>query len=601
MFRRVTEGLNKSGGGIDYASKEGRTKLRGSILQTIAERKLKKHPDYKLLVQFFPNKLAKYRKMFEKLTGTREGQQKLTDFYNKRFAKKSERLPNIPTEKKLSVVPKKKVDVQSYTAFKGGKKVATGPGAVGPINEKSVFISARDRLNKSAVTKLPPLAVIPISEMHKHLMKDVKYRDKFKRGGSHKAIISAYNELIGRVGGKGWTQTHIDPKTNKPLSRTLKTTHNYRGGLPSLASKNQSPSIASKKQEKSMFISAKDSLLKGSNEPTRKGSNTPIVEGSRPSVSTEVRRPRSPLSTTPVGEKKAVGEVKPVKSAEPSLVSRIKTHTTNPPITKDLKEMYRQLGRRGVKVPEGISHSNLIKLYTKHYPTTGSRSRMSVTPVVERTGVTSPVPTGEGEKKNKSMFISAKDSLLKSVLTTEDREDLKQKQFALPKKAEDKEEKGESGNYPIPDLSHARNALAMVARYGSSAEQAKVRAAVYKKYPELDKRKDVEKASPKPDPLSVGPIGQDEVNKGKKIEPNPSPFIVGPIGEKEEEEEQKKSLDPALAARQNMKPMSTLGAMGGPVLGQVGFHNTTIGANFSKSENITFDEKTLRVLKRPNR
>ena len=62
-----------------------------------------------------------------------------------------------------------------------------------------------------------------------------------------------------------------------------------------------------------------------------------------------------------------------------------------------------------------------------------------------------------------------------------------------------------------------------------------------------------------------------------------------------------KSLDPALAARQNMKPMSTLGAMGGPVLGQVGFHNTAIEANFSKSDNITFDEKTLRVLKRPNR
>ena len=62
-----------------------------------------------------------------------------------------------------------------------------------------------------------------------------------------------------------------------------------------------------------------------------------------------------------------------------------------------------------------------------------------------------------------------------------------------------------------------------------------------------------------------------------------------------------KSLDPALAAHMNMKPMSTLGAMGSPVLGQVGFHNTTIGANFSKGHALSFDEKTLRVLKRPNR
>jgi hypothetical protein len=41
--------------------------------------------------------------------------------------------------------------------------------------------------------------------------------------------------------------------------------------------------------------------------------------------------------------------------------------------------------------------------------------------------------------------------------------------------------------YPIPDESHARNALSRVSQHGSPALQAKVRAAVHKKYPGIGK------------------------------------------------------------------------------------------------------------------
>ena len=41
------------------------------------------------------------------------------------------------------------------------------------------------------------------------------------------------------------------------------------------------------------------------------------------------------------------------------------------------------------------------------------------------------------------------------------------------------------GAYPIPDIAHARNALARVAANGTPAEQAAVKAAVYAKYPQL--------------------------------------------------------------------------------------------------------------------
>jgi hypothetical protein len=45
----------------------------------------------------------------------------------------------------------------------------------------------------------------------------------------------------------------------------------------------------------------------------------------------------------------------------------------------------------------------------------------------------------------------------------------------------------EEEKYPIPDIEHARNALARVAQHGTAAEQKKVRAAVEKKYPSLKK------------------------------------------------------------------------------------------------------------------
>ncbi|HUT60261.1 MAG TPA: hypothetical protein VNA25_20645 [Phycisphaerae bacterium] len=42
--------------------------------------------------------------------------------------------------------------------------------------------------------------------------------------------------------------------------------------------------------------------------------------------------------------------------------------------------------------------------------------------------------------------------------------------------------------YPIHDLAHARDALARVLANGSSSEKAKVRAAVHRRYPSIDKK-----------------------------------------------------------------------------------------------------------------
>lgn len=56
------------------------------------------------------------------------------------------------------------------------------------------------------------------------------------------------------------------------------------------------------------------------------------------------------------------------------------------------------------------------------------------------------------------------------------------KRNALPKKSF----AGPDRSYPIPDASHARNALARVSQHGTADLKAKVRAQVAKKFPGID-------------------------------------------------------------------------------------------------------------------
>ena len=70
------------------------------------------------------------------------------------------------------------------------------------------------------------------------------------------------------------------------------------------------------------------------------------------------------------------------------------------------------------------------------------------------------------------------------TLSTKDRKKLPKKSFALPGKRK----------YPIPDKSHARNALSRVEQNGSKDEKKKVRSAVFKRFPSLRKKKNDEKS-----------------------------------------------------------------------------------------------------------
>ena len=69
-------------------------------------------------------------------------------------------------------------------------------------------------------------------------------------------------------------------------------------------------------------------------------------------------------------------------------------------------------------------------------------------------------------------------------LSYKERQKLPSGSFALPGKGSGPEGK-QGGSYPIPDESHARNALARVSQHGSEAEKRKVKSAVAKKFPEI--------------------------------------------------------------------------------------------------------------------
>lgn len=76
-------------------------------------------------------------------------------------------------------------------------------------------------------------------------------------------------------------------------------------------------------------------------------------------------------------------------------------------------------------------------------------------------------------------------------LTAGQRQSLPKKDFALPGKGEGPKGAG-SGSFPIPDESHARNALA---RSSGKPVEAAVRAKVKAKYPEITVGNPIQKES----------------------------------------------------------------------------------------------------------
>ena len=72
-------------------------------------------------------------------------------------------------------------------------------------------------------------------------------------------------------------------------------------------------------------------------------------------------------------------------------------------------------------------------------------------------------------------------------LTTARRKALPTSEFAVPEKRGGKGKAGK-GAYPIPDASHARNALARISQHGTPEEKAEVRSKVHSRFPNIGKK-----------------------------------------------------------------------------------------------------------------
>ena len=273
---------------------------------------------------------------------------------------------------------------------------------------------------------------------------------------------------------------------------------------------------------------------------------------------------------------------------------------------------------------------------------------------------------GQEDSTRLRSSISAWDELDKGNLSAEDRADLPKKDFALRGKADDAEEKKESGNYPIPDESHARFALAMVSKHGTPEEKAKVRAAVHKKYPSIgesemsksnwddmdlvkaagmssseapmsvsadDEKRPTQSKMRKPkfpyltkEPVTYPQVGHEgaptmlDVEEAAKGNPRSAVSRARYKGPEKKQKTRtmdfagegstivadkqkatatrtspvKKSMDPALAARMNMRPQSRLGSVVDPQTASVGNFNTTIAKSFTENTSMYVENVRLQ-------
>ncbi len=148
----------------------------------------------------------------------------------------------------------------------------------------------------------------------------------------------------------------------------------------------------------------------------------------------------------------------------------------------------------------------------------------------------------KGGKKLKDLtkegFSNWKKELIEKDLSAAERRALPDKDFVFPGKGEGPEGK-QRGAYPINDKKHARAALAMAAAHASPEKEAKVKAAVKKKYPgiqqeglvgaKVDSQKEVNRATRK---AAFRPFANTKPPKLKVAEDKAFDNVVGKLRKK---------------------------------------------------------------------
>ena len=178
------------------------------------------------------------------------------------------------------------------------------------------------------------------------------------------------------------------------------------------------------------------------------------------------------------------------------------------------------------KLPKGATTKDTQKKQVQTAPSGSTAEKVEITSIDDLAELDH---HDYGFETRADMVTYVQDRLEEKDLSYKERQDMPSSQFALPGKGSGPEGK-QGGSYPIPDESHARNALARVSQHGSEAEKAKVRAAVKKKFPGIKISEEVIDAvideihSPKDTSASDVALA-DYLRKGRKITKVPSKGI----------------------------------------------------------------------------
>ena len=150
--------------------------------------------------------------------------------------------------------------------------------------------------------------------------------------------------------------------------------------------------------------------------------------------------------------------------------------------------------RIGSAVKKGVErHQKAVGKAKDAYKTQRAKGKVPEKRAKEfASGVKSGVKTAVKFAKDVKKVVS-EEELLEKDLNAAERRALPDKDFVFPGKGEGPKGK-QRGAYPIPDKKHARNALAMAAAHASPEKQAKVKAAVKKKFPGIQVSESRDKA-----------------------------------------------------------------------------------------------------------
>ena len=289
--------------------------------------------------------------------------------------------------------------------------------------------------------------------------------------------------IIEEVGLDDFVEFVIDPSEDLMEERDARRA-SVRAKKYDVVKKEVDKSDAAKKAAKKVEYAP--SYAKKETDVTVYDDDKPAAKKKAPAKKTVVKKAAPKPAPKPVAKKPVVRKATPAKKVQTqkkvvkSVAKVKKTQPAKRPSKSGLAS------RIGSAVKKGVErHQKAVGKAKEAYKTQRAKGKVPEKRAKEfGKGVKSGVKTAVKFAKDVKKVVS-EEELLEKDLNAAERRALPNKDFVFPGKGEGPKGK-QRGAYPIPDKKHARNALAMAAAHASPEKQAQVKAAVKKKFPDIE-------------------------------------------------------------------------------------------------------------------